>query len=193
MNIRFAWALFAVFITSGCAFTPERPVPIQPDVRVSASSMGKGSLVSVVVADERPSTTLGTRGVKGVGAEITVTEMSVPIRNALVQGLEQQGFTIAKSPTEIDRALKVEIRNLDYGVTRGFWAGSLKTQCALKAICIVGKDRPYENLYRGEFSDSVQVVQSEEKNERFVNTAVSDAVNRLLSDEALMKCLTTPK
>lgn len=193
MNIRFAWALFAAFITSGCAFTPERPVPIQPDVRVSPSSTGKGSSVWIAVADERPSTTLGTRGVKGVGAEITVLEMSAPLRSALTQGLEQQGFTIAKSQADTDHVLKVEIRNLDYGVTMGFWSGSLKTQCALKAICVVGKERPYENLYRGEYADSVQVVQSEERNERFVNTAVSDAVNRLLNDQELMKCLATPK
>lgn len=74
MDIRFVWVLLIAVITSGCAFTPERPVPIQPDVRVSPSSIGKGSAVWIAVADERPSTTLGTRGVKGVGAEITVLE-----------------------------------------------------------------------------------------------------------------------
>lgn len=119
--------------------------------------------------------------------------MSAPLRIALAQGLEQQGFTIAKSQADAAHSLKVEIRNLDYGVTMGFWAGSLKTQCSLKAICMLGKDRPYENLYRGEYANSVQVVQSEERNERFVNTAVSEAVNRLLNDEELTKCLATPK
>ena len=74
-------------------------------------------------------------------------------------------------------------------IIRGFWAGTLRVNVGLKAICIRGPNRPYEKLHRGEFEESVQVVQQGEANGRYINTAVSAAVNALLSDQELMDCL----
>ena len=89
--------------------------------------------------------------------------------------------------------LRVEIRSLDYYVTQGFWAGTLRTECALKAYCVIGDSRPYENLYRGEHQESVQIVQSEEANQRYINLAVSNAINALLEDPQLIRSLAPAK
>lgn len=83
----------------------------------------------------------------------------------------------------------MEIRNLDYRVVVGFWAGTLSTECGLKAICIHGSARPFEQLYRGEFQESVQVVQTAEANQKYINAAVSKAINALLQDPRLIQCL----
>lgn len=89
----------------------------------------------------------------------------------------------------MENQLRVEIRNLDYAVNSGFWAGKLNIEFLLKGICIKGAARPYENMYRGEYRKNVQVVQGEESNNMFVNDVVSQAVNALLKDEQLMRCL----
>jgi hypothetical protein len=71
----------------------------------------------------------------------------------------------------------------------GFWAGTVKVDISLKAICIRGSQRPYEQLHRGEIADSVQLVQSAAANNSYISQAVSAAVNSLLQDRKLLICL----
>jgi hypothetical protein len=73
------------------------------------------------VVDERPRSTLGTRGVRGIGAEISVEgNLCVPIRNSVSSGLKRQGFSPDDTRPADGRELRVEIRNLDYTVFRAF-------------------------------------------------------------------------
>lgn len=176
-------------IMSGCAFTPQA-VKINAETKIASTTDGHGKSLFVVVVDERPRKTLGTRGVKGVGAEITIDgDLPLVIRESLIGGLRQQGFTPTSDKPSEPRQLRAEIRNLDYEVLMGFWSGTLRTAFGLKAICILGTSRPYERLYLGEFRESVQVVQGQEANERYINAAVSSALNELFQDSLLSKCL----
>ena len=163
---------------------------LKPDIQATPSSVGQGQPVLLTVADERPRSTLGTRAAKGVGAEISLQgDLVTVVREAVSNGLQRQGFTPTSEKAADGRELRVEIRNLDYGVTVGFWSGTLRTECGLKAVCILGSNRPYEKLYRGEFEESVQVVQTAEANETYINTALSRALNALLQDPQLSSCL----
>lgn len=187
--LRFISAAAIVILFSGCAFTPQAVV-IQPKVEGPASNIGKNQDLPLTVVDERPRQTIGTRGARGVGAEMTIDgNISNIVRNALAEGLAQQKFKVTAPGVNAASELRVEIRNLDYGVTVGFWAGSLRVDVGLKAICSRGNARPYEMLHRGEHNESVQVVQPPEANNAYVSAAVSQAVNSLLKDEQLMKCL----
>ena len=191
--MKFGWLviLSMVAVSSGCAFTPQA-VLISPKVDVQASEVGANRSVDLNVVDERPRKTLGTRGVRGVGAELTLEgDLSATVQKALVEGLAKQRFKPMTGSNPEGRELRVEIRNLDYMLIQGFWAGTLKVDISLKAICVRGTQRPYEQLHRGEFSESVQVVQSAEANNTYVSQAVSDAVNSLLKDQKLLACLST--
>lgn len=185
------WVGVAVLLGSlltGCTFT-QQAVKVAPDVDVQTSDLGKGRKVRVLVVDERPRTTLGTRGARGVGADMTIEGDIVEIfRSSIEEGLGRQGFSPTRDPAE-ERELRVELRNLDYEVIVGFWAGTLKVDCSLKGICRQGALRPYEAVHRGEFVESVQVVQGAEANNRYVSDAASNAVNALLSDSELLQCL----
>jgi uncharacterized lipoprotein YajG len=176
---------FAVALT-GCAFQ-KQAIRLQPAVNVAASDIGAGKMTMISVSDERPRTTLGTRGVGGIGEQLTI-EGDLPsiVQNAIEGGLQKQGFA-TNGP--LANQLRVEIRNLDYTVNSGFWAGKLNVEFLLKGICIKGDTRPYEQMYRGEYRKNVQVVQGEDSNNQFVNSVVSDAINSLLNDQALMRCL----
>jgi len=111
------------------------------------------------------------------------------VQKALVEGLARQRFKPVIDANPESRELRVEIRNLDYTMLMGFWAGTLKVDISLKAICIRGSQRPYEQLHRGEFTESVQVVQGAEANNSYISQAVSGAVNSLLQDRKLLTCL----
>jgi uncharacterized lipoprotein len=179
----------AVGFASGCAFAPQA-VKLSPEIKVEQSSLGGNQAVRVSVVDERPKSTLGTRGARGVGAELTLEGDLVEIvRTSLGEGLARKGFTAQSLQGAEVPELRVEIRSLDYGVTVGFWSGDLRTQCSLKAICIHGSDRPYEKLHRGEFKENVQVVQGAEANNVYVSNALSEALNSVLADSGLMGCL----
>lgn len=181
-------AMLAV-LTPACVWTPQAVI-LKPEIQPIHGSIGQGRTVLLTVVDERPRTTLGTRAVKGMGAELTVQgDLTSVVRTALADGLQLQGFVITSDKPADGRELRVEIRNLDYGVTMGFWAGSLRTECGLKAICLINSKRHYEHLYRGEHQESVQVVQSAEANEKYLNIALSKAINLLLQDPQLSHCL----
>jgi uncharacterized lipoprotein YajG len=178
-----------VLLNSGCAFTPQAVV-IKPELVPVSTAAGQGHCVLITVADERPRSTLGTRGGEGVGAELTVAgDLTEVVRKTINDGLQQRGFSPIAEKSIDGRELRVEIRNLDYRIVQGFWSCTLSTECGLKAICMHGSARPFEQLYRGEFQESIQVVQSAEQNEKYVNTAISKAINSLLQDSKLIQCL----
>lgn len=180
--------VLASALVSGCTFT-HQAVKIQPQVDVAASELGAGRVVRVNVVDQRPKTTIGTRGARGVGADMTIDgDLRDIFRTAIEAGLARQGFTLTQDPSA-ERELRVEVRNLDYDVIVGFWAGTLKVDCSLNAVCRDGDLRPYEEMHRGQFTESVQVVQGAEANNKYVSDAVSSAVNSLLADQQLLQCL----
>ena len=189
MKLGYLTILAAIGLSSGCAFTSQA-VSISPQVNVQASEVGADRSVNLNVVDERPRQTLGTRGVQGVGANLTIEgDLSATVKKALVEGLTKQKFKPLIDSNPENRELRVEIRNLDYTVIRGFWSGTLKVDISLKAICVRGSQRPYEQLHRGEITESVMVVQSAEANNSYISQAVSAAVNSLLKDRKLLTCL----
>lgn len=183
-------ALAVATMAVGCTFK-HQAVKIQPQIDVAQSDLGKGRKVLVRVVDERPKTTLGTRGARGVGADMTIEgDVTSIVGSAIEDGLTKQGFSVTHDPLE-ERQLRVELRNLDYDVIVGFWAGTLKVDTTLKGICQHGSVRPYEGMHRGQFTESVQVVQGAAANNDYVSDSVSKAMNSLLSDRELMQCLSS--
>jgi uncharacterized lipoprotein len=142
-------------VATGCAFTPQA-IELQPKLNVTESCIGNGRAVFVNVVDERTRKTLGTRG-PGVGADLTLkgNPRSI-VRASISGGLARKGYaptteTVADAPE-----LRVQIRDLDYEVRSGFWAGSLRTECNLKAICMHGRVNRYQSLYTGKFESSIR-------------------------------------
>lgn len=185
---KFTLVFFLAHTLGGCTFTPQAVI-LNPSLQLSTSSIGNNKTVRLNVVDERTKSTLGTRGARGVGAEITIQGDLVEIvGQSLTEGLSSQGFQVSKTSAE-ERELRVELRSLEYRTIVGFWSGTVKTESAMKGICILNKSRPYEKLYLGEKNQSVQVVQSAESNNVYINNALSESINKMLSDIKLMQCL----
>ena len=184
-------ALTLVVITSSsCAWTAQK-AQLRPQVSVPTANLGGGANVYVHTVDERTSDVLGNRGAGAVGAEISASTADVigAVDQSLTTGLRNLGFTIVPAASADTSELKVEVRALQYKVAMGFWAGSLDVDAALKAICIRGRDRTYEQLHRGHYEDSLQVVQGADNNNEYINSALSSAINEVLRDRQLLDCL----
>ncbi len=178
-------------LATGCesAFAPQS-VDIFPKVDVQSSQIGAGHTIKLSVIDERPRQTLGIRGANQTGSNLTIEgNLSAIVQGALVEGLERQNFKPVDGSGKESRELRVEIRNLDYTVLQEFWYIKLNIDTTLKAFCIQSTQRPYEQLYRGEFVKNVQLIQSREENSSHISSALSTAVNSLLADQKLLACL----
>ena len=184
-----ACATTLLALATGCVWTPQA-IKIRPDIEAISNSNGHGLPIQVSVADERSSSVLGTRGSRGVGAALTVEgDLATQVQSSVADGLARQSFAPAFARPPDGREIRVEIRSLGYGMTIGFMGNTLRTECSLKAICIRGAVRPYEQFYRGEYEENVRGVQTDSENDRFVNVALSKAINALLQDRQLTGCL----
>ena len=180
---------FVVLQCGGCAFTAQS-VKISPEVKATATVSGAGKAVQLVVSDERPSKVVGQRGVGGVGADITIDgDLQTIIADAIVSGLQKHDFVAGNQRPAGTGKLTVEIRNLSTKNIMGFWSGTLRDEMSLKGICHGANGAEYEKMYNGLFETSIQVVPSGEANNRYVSATVSDAVNQLVNDDALLGCL----
>ncbi|HEY6530614.1 MAG TPA: YajG family lipoprotein [Cellvibrionaceae bacterium] len=176
--------LLLVIGVSGCTFNPQA-VSISPDLKPTGVIHGEGKNVVVTVSDERASQSLGQRGAGNVGADLTVQgDLTEIIQSSVESGLQKQGFNLSNAGS----SLKVEIRNLDYKFLTGMWSGTIRTECGLKAICSAG-GKSYDKFYRGKYEKSVQVAGTSAENNTYVSSSVSDAVNQLINDPELGKCL----
>lgn len=188
--MKFHFALLgAIFVfLSGCAWTSQE-VKLDPNVNVTQQDFGHGKTIYIDVEDERQRRAFGNKVPQGGGEITPMQEPKAVLTEALVQGMTRLGFKpILEQRANIPK-LKTELRAIDYKVAMGFWSGGLTVDVGLKSICIVDGIGKYEKFYRGHHAENIQVAQSQENNEIYINSAFSQAINNLLSDSNLLNCL----
>lgn len=188
MSSRAIVPVLALTLVSGCAWSSQQ-ITLNPTLGVNDSNLGAGRRVFVEVEDERRRKSLGTKLPQGGGELTSTVEPTAVVNDAVVQGLQKQGFSPWSAPGPDVSQLRIELRALDYEITQGFWSGGLDVDVAMKAICIVGDRREYEELHRGKHEENIQVVQSQSNNEYYINDALSQAINAVLNDRELVQCL----
>jgi len=180
-----------ILLLSGCAFN-KQVVTLNPTVTVPKSAVGSGVTVALKVVDERANTSLGHRGTAyGAAAEITTSQdMAVLVRDRIRKGLEDQGYRVVENGASADRQLSFELRDLTYSTSTGFWTGGIEIAGALKTVGRSGTSS-YEQLYRVDDKQRVVVVPTAETNAGWINTALSELLQKVFSDNALHQFLTT--
>ena len=176
-------------LLNGCAYLSQE-ANLAPDLSVMGTSEGSGIVVSVRVVDERPTKILGFRGGGfGKGAEIKSTrDVAVVIKEAIVSGLRSKGFDISDWNMESDPRLDVEVRFLEYTTSTGFWTGGVHVNAAEKVEAI-SEGKVYEKMYRSEKEKRVVIVPNAASNEKQINLVLSDVLNRIFDDQALINHL----
>jgi uncharacterized lipoprotein YajG len=180
-------------LLSGCAFSRQKAT-LSPSPNIVSSDEGKSVAIAVRVTDERPSQSLGRRGsAYGPAAEITAAQNVADVVQEQIQdGLRKKGFNPMEYSEGKDRRLTVEVRLLEYSTSTGFWTGGVHIRGALKvAAACAGKN--YEKMYRSDKEERVVVVPDAKMNEKWINDALTDVLQQVFDDAALLAFLVAPQ
>ena len=172
-----------LLVLIGCAWVGQT-VTLRPAPNVPVSGPGLGAAVAVRVTDRRTTRVLGYRGLDSHQAEIT-TRQDMPrlVRGEILAGLLRQGFTADPGDAPA-RVLHVEILALEYTTAMDFWKGSVRTRAVLRVRASRGGP-PFERTYEGVREEKTFEAPRAKTNARLLNGALSDALERLLTDDRL--------
>ncbi|MBL1431843.1 MAG: hypothetical protein COB94_000105 [Gammaproteobacteria bacterium] len=172
----------------GCAFNSQT-VELAPQVDVAKADFGKGNEIFVSIVDERPSQSLGRRGTGyGPAGEITAaTNLTEVIKTQVTDGLTVKGFKVTDN-ADSERKLIVEVRQLEYSTSTGFWTGGVHIQGAMKGVAKRGT-KSYEKMYRHDKEERIVIVPTAETNSVWINNALSGILSEIFQDDKLFEFL----
>ena len=178
----------AAALVGACAWTPQTAT-LKPAPNITPSTVGNGVTVAVRVIDKRQSDTIGHRGVDSQNAAIkTAQNVAALFQEKIIEGLTRKGFLASAFEGQPGRLLMVEIRQIDYTTDMEFWKGIVRTEAVLGASMI--KDgQKFEQFYSGKRTENTVEAPGAKTNERLINGAISDALQRLFEDEHLIRYL----
>jgi len=178
----------AAAVIGGCAWVPQNAT-LNPTPSITPSTAGNGVTVAVRVLDRRRSEIIGYRGVDSKNASIKTEQKVAPlIQEKIIEGLKRKGFSASDFEGQSGRLLTVEIRQIDYTTDMEFWKGIIQTEAVLVASTI--KDGlKFEQFYTGKRKENTVEAPGAKTNERLINGAISDALQRLFEDERLIRYL----
>lgn len=188
-NIYINMIVVLSFILSGCTLTPQK-TNIDPEIHVGDVNLGQGRPIALKVDDERPTKSIGRRGTGAMsGAEIVPTsDVGMVFHKEITDGLEKRGFVVV--PYSDDHPLRViiELRELKYSTSMGFWTGGVHMSAAMK-VQAFSENRNYEEFYRTEEEERVFFVNFADENDELINTAASKLLQQLFDDQELSSFL----
>lgn len=184
----FSGIVLAATLLSGCMFHPQT-VHLDPQVHTSKSGDGHSTSLAIVVHDERATQDLGHRG-NGMASAAAITsdaDVANVVKQALTTAFADQGFTVTgSSPTTIS----VSIRALQTQMHQGFFTGHQEAIAAAKVV-VTRSNRSYEHFYRVDSTKSKFWVATADQNSDYINSALSNLMDKIVNDEQLTKFLET--
>ena len=167
-------------------------VELQPQVVGAAPyASANGQLVTVAVRDERPSETIGTRGATVRLGDITAAgDVKSILSRTVSTTLEARGFRVQES-TPMAATLVIDLRNLSFAEHMGVWTGKRVAEAAVNARVMRNGAIVFEKLYRGSNVSHGMTVGTAHGNAGLINSALSDALQQLVSDQELMAALSS--
>ncbi|MGH8750430.1 MAG: YajG family lipoprotein [Burkholderiales bacterium] len=186
---KFLFLVLLLSFLAGCTtFTPQQ-ITLNPNVTVAESAAGLGKVVALRVSDARTDPALGYRTTRSDkdSAIISNQNLAKLVEQKTYDALRKNSFDITTADSG-SRALKVEIRNLEYTVPTGSWINGINILAAFDVTAKNG-DITYQNLYEIKNTERVLIKPDQEKNEALINKALSDVLQRMLQDQKLMALL----
>jgi uncharacterized lipoprotein YajG len=184
-TVLWAIAILSHLLLTGCAITPQKAT-LRPEPKITRADVGRGVSVAVRVVDERPTRALGFRGTGAVTGTDIVTDQDVAevVHKAVEEGLKDYGFRLIPYSSEAPRSLRIDVRFLEYRTTHSFVTIILNGSAAIR-VAATNKGKTYENFYRVHNEKHYLIVPFAEENERVINQALSDVLQRLFDDKTL--------
>jgi uncharacterized lipoprotein YajG len=179
----------AVLVMQGCAVKPQN-IPLDPPVQVPQSQAGQGKVVQLVVRDARPRKTLGMVGdMEGKYAPVSIeNDFSTTVYQRISAALQKQGFKVQPTPSDDDRKLEVEVREVEYQSLKEGLTYTTEGKAATAAVARNG-DLRYERIYRAGETRTSPTVPGAEENARAVNSVVAMTLEDMLNDDRMTAVL----
>lgn len=180
--------LLALGAGTGCA--PLSPtVTLHPVVERDIPFFSGHPPVYLNVRDARPKKAFGALP---SGAAVVSTEpLENVVRLRVVEGLRKAGFLIATLGGEDIPDLAIDVTRLNYAIERGATWSEIKVDGELKAIAKNGATTRTKT-YKVESGKKWGLNPPSHGHERYLNAALSDLLDSLLTDDALLGFLATP-
>ena len=187
------WFVMAVFgmaaAIQGCALKPQN-LRIDPPVKVNESAVGDGRIIGLGVSDARTDKKLGEIGDPNTRmVDVSVEEdPSAAVYARLQEALAKLGFSVVPYSDALERTLQVEIRNLELKSVKTPFTFETELRAALGARVANGPEY-YDRQFNVRTRKDGAAPPFEKDSTMLVNTAVSQALEDMLSDEQLLELL----
>jgi uncharacterized lipoprotein len=185
MRGRAIW-IFIGLLLGGCALSPQ-VVSLKPTLEVNGQRLlGQGTSVALAVVDARTSPVIGERGgvYEKTASISTQGDVTLELHQTLAQALEGLGFTVVKAGAPADATLTVELESLSYTPRGGTFVTGVETSAEVRAIAKRGS-RTFTGRYRSRQTKDVLTAPGAQENETLINAAVSQVLQRMISDAEL--------
>lgn len=187
------WAslLAAMVILQGCSLKPQNLRLDPQPVKVGESQAGSGTTVALQVADVRSTKKLGEVGdPDNKMVDVTLEEDSSPrIYERVKEALMRMGFAVVPHSEGTDPALRIELRKLELQSVKTPF--TFETELRAEVAAHANKANSfYDRQFNVRTRKDGAAPPFEKDSNALVNTAVSQALEDLLSDEQLLNTLT---
>ncbi len=185
----FLFSVLLIFISTGCVHRHE--VVVNPRVFVKPSSIGNGRTIYLKVVDSRPSKDIYKRegNFKTNKVKIVADSNLVDsIEKSLTRAFQDLGFQVKSRPQSGSASLKVALSETKFSM----FANTLGFHQQMKAgfkIAVKAGNQNYAQSYRDIQKVSQKVPFGRFLNERLINLAISQSLQKVLSDPKLSNIL----
>lgn len=170
---------------AACALSPHT-VDINPTLRASPAVEGNGRSIALAVRDARTQPAFGTRG--GVYDKTSYIrpagDVAGPVRAALAARLAEAGFVVQPPGAEAETTMEVILRDIGYVASGSPAVRKVETRAVVE-VTVTRGDRSYSGESKVSESKEVLKAPSPMENERLINTAISQALDRMLQHPEL--------
>ena len=195
MNTRFQYLLlllgFGVAV-QGCNLTSET-VRFSPQLQVRQTDIGQGKVLGLNVADVRADKKVGIVGDPNIPNVNTITvsaedDSPSAVYRQTADALTKLGFKVEPASDATERALRLEIRELQYESLKRPFTYDAKAKVLVGAVARNGGEH-YERTYESEETSTTGSPPSQGAISKTINGLLSTAIDDVLGDRQLMAVL----
>lgn len=187
--VRYLTAAAAIALF-GCALTPQN-LHLEPAVTTQPTPVASGTIIGLAVEDNRSTHKLGEVGDPNTQmVDVSLTEDFRPrIYEEVARALTAVGFNVAPFSDHLERSLMIDVRRLELSSTKQAFVFDTELRAELGAVARNGGDT-YDRLYYVRTRKETAAPPFLKDSNALVNTAVSQALDDILSDRRLFELLT---
>jgi uncharacterized lipoprotein YajG len=182
-------AVAAVVVIQGCSLKPQS-LHLDPPLKVPGAQVANGTLIGLGISDGRTVQKLGEVGDPNTKmVEVSLTEDFSPALYKKVSGvLKEKGYEVVPASGAMTRSLQISVKRLE--LTSVKTAFNFETELRAELSASARNDNEtYDRLFYVRTYKETATPPYRKDSNAMVNTAVSQALEDILSDEKMLQLL----